>query len=90
MKLWLLKDITKPTLDSTLGFVIAAHSSREARKIAEASENSNKCGYWLNAKFVTCRLLAKGVQPRIPLTEDTPKGFYSGCGIILEDYLHGL
>ena len=85
MKLWILRP--KPNLpreldpwrgkyDRSDGFIVAATSEQEARRLADKDAcDENMCGRnpWLNPDFSTCKVLVPGQEP----------------GVIMCDLMHG-
>lgn len=56
MKIWVLRERRKNNnrYDVADGFVIAAETSYEARKLAAADCGSEGPGFWMNAEYSTC------------------------------------
>ena len=77
-KIWLIEPIEgardaegklpwQPWYDKAFGFVVAAATEDEARKLASEKPGDEGAGVWLDPKLTSCRELGQGEEPRIVL-----------------------
>lgn len=71
MKLYIVKRIGDTDWDQYEGFVVAANSPAEARKLCadviKGNYNNSDAKTWSDPEQTTCKVLKPGLEPRIVL-----------------------